>query len=134
MNSIPLININFIILRLKIYHSLLTCKIIFLINKIAVDNQIEHLLRAYYEIRLDFDGEFIVYYHKLLHYYNDQIIEKDKSVSFGHVMSLMKKKGIILPPSAPTQNKIVIFCGNEISKFLQIQECRCIIYFKIFWL
>jgi hypothetical protein len=69
------------------------------------------------------NGEFHVNYHKLMLYYNEHILEKEPSVSFGNAMSIMVKKDIILPPK-PNMQKVVIFCGERISEFLQTNRCR----------
>jgi hypothetical protein len=96
---------------------------------ITVDYQIKHVLCAYKDEQVNAEGEFRVDYQKLMRYYNENILEKDTSVSFGNVMSIMRRKGIILPPN-PNQHQIVTFCSEAISKFLQTHACRFKIYEK----
>lgn len=104
-------------------------KNIILFVKITVDDQIKHLLRDFKEYHLNAEGEFYADSQMLMRFYNNHVVEKDPSVTFGNVMSIMRKKGIILPPN-PIQSKIVMFCRERGSIFLHANGCRCILFMK----
>jgi hypothetical protein len=68
-----------------------------------------------------------VNYKMLMVFYNQNILEKDETVSFGNAMSIMRKKGIILPP-VPKQSQTVVFSREKVAEFLQTNGCMCIIF------